>query len=140
LKAQLQSLLDSPEADAVYGRMAQVNDAVFQSALLDPVSWMSVSMPCWLAGGIIFRGDLVRRIGAFDETQPSGEFLDWVTRGRDLGAVFKPFDLMVMMRRIHGSNKMLTLSNPTAGFGRLLQQHLARKRAKEGGAGTGVQS
>jgi glycosyltransferase involved in cell wall biosynthesis len=140
LKTQLQCLLDSPEADAVYGKMAQVNDAVFQSAVLDPAPWMAVSMPCWLAGGIIFRDDLVRRIGVFDETQPSGEFLDWVTRGRDLGAVFKPCDLLVMMRRIHGSNKMLTLSNPTAGFGRLLQQHLARKRAKEGGTGIGAQS
>lgn len=140
LKMQLQCLLDSPEADAVYGRMAQVNDTVFQSALLDPASWMAVSMPCWLAGGIIFRRDLVQRIGAFDEHQTTGEFLDWVSRGRDLGAVFKPCELLVMMRRIHGSNKMLTLTNPTAGFGRLLQKHLARKRAKEGSAGTGAQS
>lgn len=140
LKTQFQCLLDNPEADAIYGRMAQVNDTVFQNALLDPASWMAVSMPCWLAGGIIFRSELVRRIGVFDETQPSGEFLDWVTRGRDLGAVFKPCDLLVMMRRIHGSNKMLTLTNPTAGFGRLLQQHLARKRAKEGGTGTAAQA
>ena len=130
VRTLFQLLLDSPEADAVFGRMAQVNESVFQRALTDPASWVPVSMPCWLAGGIILRRELVRRIGPFDESEVAGEFLDWVTRGRDLGAVFKPCEELVMMRRIHGANKMLTIPNAGAGFARLLHRHLARKRAQ----------
>jgi glycosyltransferase involved in cell wall biosynthesis len=57
-----------------------------------------------LAGGILIRRRVIKRIGLFDATLQSGEFIDWFQRIKSAGIKCAYVDHIVLERRIHGES------------------------------------
>ena len=57
-----------------------------------------------LAGGILIKREILNRIGLFDVSLQSGEFIDWFQRIKLAGIKFGYIDHIVLERRIHGES------------------------------------
>jgi len=57
-----------------------------------------------LAGGILIKKEILNRIGLFDASLQSGEFIDWFQRIKLAGVKCGYIDHIVLERRIHGES------------------------------------
>lgn len=55
----------------------------------------------FLAGGIVVHREAWNRVGAFDPTLRSGEFVEWLARARHVGLPTTEIDALVLRRRVH---------------------------------------
>ncbi len=132
LRSRLEILQSNAEADAVLGKVAQVQNDLFAEAMVNPTPWMAQAAPGWMAGCMLFRRASFDRIGLFDEALSTGEFIDWVSRARSLEFRFVPHPELVLLRRVHESNTMRSAPRLPQNFGRILKAHLDRRRRDEG--------
>lgn len=124
----LDALRKDETADAIHGMVAQVNDTVFSAALGAPEVWQQVAAPCWLAGGILFRRAVFEKSGPFGEDMTHGEFVHWLSTVRDGGMKFGYHEKLILLRRIHGANKVLVPGALGRELTRVARQHLDRLR------------
>lgn len=81
-----------------------------------------------LSGTMLWRREVMERVGAFDESLRIGETLDWVARADALRVTCHTLDAVVLRRRIHDANTSATRSGPHADYLRVLRAHVARQR------------
>ena len=64
-------------------------------------------------------------VGNFAEELPSGEFIDWAARARDRAIALPMVEEVVALRRVHGSNTVLTARDKVgAGYLQLVRARL----------------
>jgi glycosyltransferase involved in cell wall biosynthesis len=124
----LEALRNDGNADAIHGMVSQVNDTVFSAALAAPADWKSVAVPCWLAGGILFRRAVFDKSGPFGEDKTHAEFVQWISAARDNGLKFRYHPDLILFRRIHGANKVLDPGILGRELTRVARMHLDRLR------------
>ena len=78
---------------------------------------------------MLVRRDAFNRVGRFDETLWTAETVDWVARAQELGVREVRCDSLVLFRRIHGANMMLTNAARDRDRISVLRSALARRRA-----------
>lgn len=123
-----------PDVDLVYGRAEQ-----FVSPELAPEAAARFQVPEGSQPGLgatytLMRRDLFDRVGPFREDIVAGEWIDWFSRARDLGAAIVEVDQVVGRRRVHGTNTgVLKKQHYTPDFMTVVRAALARRRAREDG-------
>lgn len=85
--------------------------------------------PARFAGAMLIRREMFDRIGAFDTTLKVGEMIDWAARFSDSGAKAALVEALVMSRRIHGGNTMISERSSHGDYLKALRASLARKAA-----------
>jgi glycosyltransferase involved in cell wall biosynthesis len=88
-----------------------------------------VSAP--LPGALLVRRGVVDVVGGLDESLPSAEGVDWVTRIRDARLRLVAIDDVVLRRRLHRDNKGRVLPRETtlAALRTMVRAHHERRRA-----------
>lgn len=81
-----------------------------------------------LPGSVVIRRDVIERIGRFDGSLSSGEFIDFLSRGLALGLNWRRIDFVLFRRRIHGNNHTLTDQALQHSYLEVIRRHLARQR------------
>lgn len=83
-----------------------------------------------LAGALLIGREVFDEVGGFDERLRSAETIDWVARADHAGHRWSATDRLVLVRRIHGSNMMMS-AGPAKDLDRLqvLRAAMARRRA-----------
>lgn len=86
------------------------------------------SVPGLTATTCVARRSGIDRIGPFDTGLRVGEFVDWLSRARDLGLQSLTLPETLARRRVHGRNTVLRESNRD--YLLALKRNLDRRRAK----------
>lgn len=113
LERRLERLDGTDEPEGVFGRTLQFvsPDLPADEARRLRAGPDAASVP--LLGALVVRRRLVDRVGPFDESLPSAEGIDWVTRARDIGARLVAIDDVVLHRRLHTTNTGRSLPGET---------------------------
>lgn len=135
LQALMNTLASSPEAEGACARMVNVPHEAMAWAGQNPGDLTGKAVQGWQAGAVAFRRTCFDQVGGFDETLPNAEFVEWISRARHAGLNFATTEELVVLRRVHGSNSVLTKPSLAPGYLQMIQQHLRRKRAAVTGQG-----
>lgn len=82
-----------------------------------------------VSGAMLIRREAFDRVGRFNETLRSAEMVDWVARAQELAVREARCSSLVLFRRIHGGNMMLTQPSRDRDRIEVLRSALARRRA-----------
>lgn len=131
-KLQLQAAVLKSEAE-VDGVLGMVES--FLSPELDDEQRRRLSVPAavqtgYLIGALLVRKTSFLRVGYFDPTLRSGEFIDWWSRATQQGLNFKVLPQVVLRRRLHGQNHTLQHRETLQDFARVARAALERRRQK----------
>jgi glycosyltransferase involved in cell wall biosynthesis len=118
LDGQERMLTGDPSLDMAFGQVVQFREGGGQ----DPPA------PAYFAGAMLVRRAAFDRVGPFDESLRTGEFLDWFLRAREAGLSFGTLPSVVLRRRIHGENLGVRMRDDRSDFVRLLKASLDRRR------------
>lgn len=134
LALRLEQLLQKPDLDYVFGTVEQfvspdVDDETRNSLVCPPGA-----QPGRLAGCMVIRRASFDRVGPFDATLRLGESMDWIARAEEAGLSMAMLDEVVLRRRIHGSNTVLTEARQHSDYLRALRASIERRRAAAQGA------
>jgi glycosyltransferase involved in cell wall biosynthesis len=87
------------------------------------------AMPGRLAGALLLNRALFERVGLFDESLSSAETIDWLSRAQAAGVMEAAVPEVVLWRRIHGANMMMTRPDVDLNALAVLRRAVARRRA-----------
>ena len=129
LERQFAGVAASPGACGAYGWLRtfvspELPDEVRARFSVDPAP-----TPGYHASTLMIARETFASVGGFAEDLPSGEFIDWAARARDRALALPMIEVVVALRRVHGTNTVLT-ARETLGAGYL---KLVRARLKGGG-------
>ncbi len=119
-------------ADLVFGHLVEFLSPERAADLAGTLRVATSPVPGLIASTLLARRAAIERIGPFDERLRVGEFVEWMSRARDLGLGIRMIDQTVARRRVHGGNTVLTRSN--ADYLRAIKMTLDRRRAGGGRA------
>ena len=119
-------------ADLVFGHLVEFLSPERAADLAGTLRVATSPVPGVIASTLLARRAAIERIGPFDERLRVGEFVEWMSRARDLGLGIRMIDQTVARRRVHGGNTVLTRSN--ADYLRAIKMTLDRRRAGGGRA------
>ncbi|MBU3702662.1 MAG: glycosyltransferase family 2 protein, partial [Acidimicrobiia bacterium] len=106
--------LDRPDIpDGVFGRTTQFVSPELSEDEIRLLRFGTGPASVPLLGALVVRREVVERVGPFDESLPSAEGVDWVTRARDAGVNLVAIDDVVLCRRLHAANTGRTLPRET---------------------------
>ncbi len=131
LGRKLDTLRKDQGLDSVFGMVEQ-----FISPDVDGATRASVHCPSGarhgrLAGCMLIKREAYDRVGPFDEDLRLGEAMDWIARAEAAGISTVMLDDVVLRRRIHGSNTVLTEARQHSDYLRALRASITRRRAAE---------
>lgn len=129
LDARLAALEAPPPVDCVFGALQQ-----FLSPGIDPLVAARLEFDAnpslaRFAGTMLIRRAAFLRAGPFDTSLRVGEMVEWVARAEAAGVTTRTLDMVVMRRRIHGNNTVLTQKSSQGDYLRALKAAMDRRRA-----------
>lgn len=134
LRLRGQRLADDPHLDGVFGWLECFISPELPASVQERFFCPPGAQPARMAGTLLIRRAAFERVGDFDTTLRVGEFMDWIARAQTLGIrLDASLETVVLRRRIHGANTVLTTESLRADYLRLLRAALARRRATESG-------
>ncbi len=86
-------------------------------------------LPGQVASTALVRREVFDQTGLFDEQLRGGEFIDWMSRGRACGVRDMMSDEVLIRRRVHGANLVLS-EEPGASSLAAIRKHLQRRRQR----------
>jgi len=136
LAVRFSALHGAAQADGVFGALQQ-----FLCPRMDPgaaarIDFDAVPQVGRFAGTLLVRREAFLRAGLFDTSLKVGEMLDWVSRAALAGVSLATTTEIVMRRRIHGANTVLSQSPAAsrADYLRALKAAIDRRRATSAAA------
>ena len=121
---QLRVAAEHPDCDMLFGHGIEFTDPGTQwPARTEP-------FPAYCASAMMTRRTIVDALAGFDESGTVGEFLDWYSRAKQMGARSWMIDPVVFHRRVHGANMTRTAVNKREQYLDVLQAHLSRRRSE----------
>jgi glycosyltransferase involved in cell wall biosynthesis len=130
LEVRLERLLAEPGLDAVFGEITQFASPDMDEALRARLHVPIDQVAARFAGSMLMRRTLFDRVGLYDPQLKVGEMIDWTLRADDAGARMAAIPHLVMRRRIHGSNTMITERPSRGDYFKALRASLARKASQ----------
>lgn len=127
LEKQLAMLTSLPGATGVFGKVRQFVSPEIPHDLRARFHVPDELMSGHVAGCLLIEREAFMRVGLFDESLPGGEFIDWLTRARRKGLELPELDELVLLRRIHGANTVLTSRQAMGNaYLQIVRKHLRR--------------
>lgn len=128
-ESQIRYLLEKPGVAGTFTRAT-----VFHGSATQPR--FGRDMDLWTRSTMLLRGSVVKQLGLMLTDMPGGmgEFVEWTSRGRDLGFVFDMQPEILAWRRIRqGSQSYVMDENKNRGYLLAARFSLARRRAENKG-------
>jgi len=130
LEKQMAHLVTHPETEIVFTHM---------QAFLSPevaTTWNRTLhtgiVPSMCTSSMAVRASAFARIGGFDPEQKVSEFIEWFSRAQDLGCRVHVLADLLVKRRVHASNTVLTRKDMNSQYAQVLKKILERRRAAQG--------
>jgi len=137
LGRQVAALAAEPTLDGVFGHVEQ-----FVSPEIDPAAGPALAdalrvAPGYLAGALLIRAEVCRRVGPFDTRWQIGNFVDWYLRAREAGVRDVMLPEIVLRRRLHADNMGVRERESRRAYARILKHALDRRRRAVGSGASG---
>lgn len=129
LAAQLRAFAEKPELDVVFGETEQFISPELDDETRRRLQCPSGTMPGYLVGAMLAKRSVFDRVGPFDTHWNVGEFIDWYARAREAGVRSAMLPVLVLRRRLHGTNTMITQRDSQRDYLRIVKASLDRRRA-----------
>jgi glycosyltransferase involved in cell wall biosynthesis len=127
LRLRMRALEADPGLDGVCGLVEQFfTPELDQRAHSRP---QAAAMTARLAGAMLLRRRAFERVGGFDATLALGDTLDLAARMDEAGLRIAAIDHIVLRRRIHRANTVLTQRGRQGDYLKVLKAALDRRRA-----------
>jgi len=129
LRWQLRAFSEEPEIDMVFGHVDHFVSPELDESFKRSVKYPEQRMPAYLTGGFLIKRASFDMVGPFDAKWEVGEFIDWYMRAREkgLGSILLP--QVVLLRRVHRTNKVLTHRGSYRDYLRIAKASLDRRRS-----------
>jgi glycosyltransferase involved in cell wall biosynthesis len=127
LRRRLEALAADPPLAGVVGRVEQF----LSPELLGCTAFAMPAEPmvARLAGAMLLRRTVFDLVGGFEPVVTLGETIDLVARIDEAGLRLATLDEVVLRRRVHGANTVLTQRDKQVDYLRVLKAALDRRRA-----------
>lgn len=129
LMVRMCRLMASPDLDGVYGPTEQFLSPDLPREAAPPTPPPLVMGR--LVGAMLLRRHVFDRVGAFDPTLTLGDTLDLVARMDEAGMRMATVEGIVLRRRIHGRNTVMTQRDRQGDYLKVLKAALDRRRAAQ---------
>ena len=127
LQCRLRALAAEPALDGVCGQVEQFLSPELAGQAIFAVP--AQAMLARLAGAMLLRRRVFDRVGRFDAALTLGETIDLVARIAAAGLLIGAIGEVVLHRRIHGANTVLTQRAGQRDYLKILKAGLDRRRA-----------
>ena len=128
LSAQMAVFTSDPTVEMVYGHVKQFVSPELTTDRKRPINQIVEVMPGYHVGTLLIKRDAFHRVGKFEDHFELAEFLDWYSRGIDLGLKSHMLPDIVMKRRIHESNQGIYKRQHRSEYVRFVKTVLDRRR------------
>jgi len=125
---QLAAFEADPGLELVFGHVEQFISPDLDEASASRLRFAGSRQPGYLLGAALIRRDTLTRVGPFREDLVTGDFIDWMTRARDLQVRETLISEHVLWRRIHASNHGRRHAAARGDYARVLKAALDRRR------------
>ncbi len=129
LAARLAVFDQYPSTECVFGALQQFLEPGVDPLLAARLDFDASPAAARFAGTMLIRRQAFLRAGPFDASLRVGEMMEWVARAESAGVVVRSTPEVVMRRRIHGANTMLTQRPSQTDYLRALKSAMDRRRA-----------
>lgn len=129
LAKQMAVLEGNPQLAAVFGYVSQFISPDIDERIAEKIACPAKPMAGIHPGTMLIKKDVFEKVGPFSAAYSSGEFLEWFGRAKELGLHYQMLPDILMQRRIHGSNSVLTNQNNAAEYMKIIKAALDRRRA-----------
>jgi glycosyltransferase involved in cell wall biosynthesis len=127
LERQLARIAASPDASGAFGWLRSFVSPELPEAVRARFHVAPSPMPGYHASTLVVSRQAFASVGNFDEGLPSGEFIDWAARARELDLGFVMVEDVVALRRVHGNNTVLSArDNLGASYLKLVRARINR--------------
>lgn len=130
LAAQQRAFENSPDLDMVFGHVEQFVSPELPESQKARLHIREKILPGRVKGTLVIRKSSFMRVGPFENTGSTGEFIDWYMRAREQGLREVMLPEVLLRRRIHGLNVGFTEGNGGSDFVRILKRGLDRRRRR----------
>ncbi len=131
LAHQLGAFAAEPALDVVFGATEQFVSPELDAEARARLQCPAGAMPGYLAGAMLARRHVFERAGLFDPQWRIGEFIDWYVRAREAGMQSVMLTAVVLRRRLHGANMVLTQRDAQRDYLRIVKASLDRRRTPQ---------
>ncbi|MBU2691294.1 MAG: glycosyltransferase family 2 protein [Candidatus Eisenbacteria bacterium] len=104
LDRQRRVLEEDPSLGLVSGYAVQFVSPELPDILQKQIKYDPKPMPAQVAGAILVRRKVIKRVGVFSTAFTAGETIDWIMRINEAGIKTKMINDVVLKRRIHTTN------------------------------------
>ena len=126
LAAQLEVFQNYPEIDLVAGQVEEF-ETVAPCSGTHPTR--THGQRAYTVGALLIRRSGFFKVGWFDESLRSGEFIDWLSRAKAAGLREHVLDQVVLYRRLHAHNTTRLAEDHQRHYLATIRRHLERKRS-----------
>ena len=131
-EAQLDRLAAEPRVDAVFGHVREFLSPDVPTEMRARWVYREAPVPGILRGAMMIHRSAWERVGAMDTDLQIGEFIAWYARAVDAGVKMFVLPHVVLARRIHGNNTVLTAQEPHRDYLQVVRAVLERRRGGRG--------
>lgn len=128
---QMKALEAEPTLDMVFGHMRHFFSPDLEETLRAKIALVEGVVPSYFKGAMLIRRESLSRAGLFDTQWKIGDFVDWYLKALEKGLKSFMISDLVMERRVHGNNMVITQKKFQSDYLRILKASLDRRRAKE---------
>ena len=132
LACQMTAFDNDPQLDMVFGYIRQFHSPDLEEKLKQKIYCPKKDMPGYHPGAMLIQRGAFLRVGLFETSLKSGEFLDWYSRAREQGLKELLQPEVVMKRRLHASNTWLVEHQLQTDYVKALKMALDRRRKQNG--------
>jgi glycosyltransferase involved in cell wall biosynthesis len=125
---QMAVLASDQSVDTVFGHVQQFVSPEVSHERAKQLNQFVEIIPGYHAGSMLIKREAFQRVGKFTTNFELGEFLDWYSRGMDLGLTMRMLPEIVMRRRIHNTNQSLCKREHRVDYARFVKTVLDRRR------------
>jgi glycosyltransferase involved in cell wall biosynthesis len=128
LSVQMREFAADPGLDVVFGHLRQFVSPELDRNCMQHISITVEIAPGYLPGAMLVKRDAALRVGQVDTKWKIGQDMDWYMRAREAGLKMAVLPDVVLLRRIHESNKGITQRDSIHQRVHILKQALDRRR------------
>lgn len=131
LELQMAALSRETEPAMVFGYVQQFVSADLAPEEAAKLKYETAPLPGLFSSTLLIRKSDCSRVGQFDETLQTGEFIEWCSRGKDAGIKTVMVPDVVCRRRLHRSNLGRGGTATHGGYIHMLKRVLDRRRQRD---------
>ncbi|MDP3385817.1 MAG: glycosyltransferase family A protein [Eubacteriales bacterium] len=128
LSQGMEAMKKDPSIAMTFGMVAEFYSPETDEAFRDRYKCQRIPLKGIHPGTLLIRKDDMMRVGLFDETFRTGEFLDWFNRANDMGLKYLMTDQIQMRRRIHYTNHGITQQSSKEDYLRIVKERLMKRK------------